>query len=102
LLLSALYQKVMELAQSIGQGSTGNGNAGGFGVGGFGVGGFGRRGGGGGGGGGDEGLAQKGEAFLALLAELDITPQSYSQYLQALIMDVSGCRQCRKQARKKN
>lgn len=83
-LLSALYQKVMQLAQSIGQGS--NGNAGGFGVGGYG-----RRGGGGNGGSGaDEGLAQKGEAFMALLEELDITPQSYSQYLQALIMDVSG------------
>jgi hypothetical protein len=79
----------MELAQTIGQG--GNGNAGGSGGGGFGGGGgYGRRGGGGGGGGTDDGIAQKGEAFLALLEELDITPQSYSTYLQALIMDVSG------------
>jgi hypothetical protein len=31
----------------------------------------------------------QGEALLALLAELDITQQSYSQHLQALLMDVS-------------
>lgn len=31
----------------------------------------------------------QGEALLGLLAELDITQQSYSQHLQALLMDVS-------------
>lgn len=77
----------MELAPGIGQGGpgAGAGGGGGFGRGGGGSG-FGR---GGGGGGSDEGIARKGEALVELLAELDITPASYSQYLQALIMDVS-------------
>lgn len=85
---TALYQKILELAEGIGQGAPNR--AGGGGSGGGGGGGFGRN---GGGGGSDEGIAQKGEALLAMLAELDITQQSYSQYLQALIMDVSALKQ---------
>lgn len=37
----------------------------------------------------EDGIAQKGEALLALLADLDITYESYTQYLQTLLMDVS-------------
>lgn len=37
-----------------------------------------------------DGLAQKGEALLGLLAELDITSDSYSGQLQLLLMDVSA------------
>lgn len=79
---AALYQKVVDLAQGIGQqgqGQQGRGNNG--------SGGYGR---GGGGNSSDDGIAQKGEGLLAMLAELDITKQSYSQHLQALLMDVSG------------
>jgi hypothetical protein len=36
-----------------------------------------------------DGLAAKGDVLLALLSELDITPHSYSQQLQRLLMDVS-------------
>lgn len=37
----------------------------------------------------DGGVAHKGEALLCLLAELEITPESYSGHLQPLLMDVS-------------
>lgn len=83
--LAALYQKILELAQGIGQQAPGrNGGSGGYG-----------RGGGGFGNNTDDGIAQKGEGLLLMLAELDITQQSYSQHLQALLMHVSlaggGC-----------
>jgi hypothetical protein len=81
LYLAALYQKILEMCEGIGQGGAagrGNGN-------GSGGGGFGRS---GGGNNSDEGIASKGEGLLDLLGELDITQQSYSQYLQALLMDV--------------
>lgn len=80
--LAALYQKILEMCEGIGQagaGGRGNGNGSG--------GGFGR-----GGNSSDEGIASKGEGLLDLLGELDITQQSYSQYLQALLMDVRICR----------
>jgi hypothetical protein len=69
-----LYQKILELAQGIGQQAPGRN------------GGYGR---GAGGNNSDDGIAQKGEGLLSMLAELDITRQSYSQHLQALLMDVS-------------
>lgn len=72
----------MEMAEGIGQGRPGGSN--GISGGGFG------RGGGSSGGSDSEGIAQKGEGLLAMLAELDITQESYSQYLQALLMDVSA------------
>jgi hypothetical protein len=74
---AALYQKILELAQGIGQQAPGrNAGSGGYGRGGNGI-------------NSDEGIAQKGEGLLTMLAELDITQQSYSQGLQALLMDVS-------------
>jgi hypothetical protein len=87
LYLAALYQKILEMCEGIGQagaGGRGNGNGSGGG------GGFGR-----GSSSSDEGIASKGEGLLDLLGELDITQQSYSQYLQALLMDVRrGRRGC--------
>lgn len=79
---SALYQRILELAQSIpGPGSSGGSNGGGFRSGSHGSNGASLA----------DGVAHKGEGLLSLLAELDITPESYSQHLQQLIMDVSGC-----------
>jgi hypothetical protein len=37
----------------------------------------------------DGGVAHKGEALLLMLAELQITPESYSGHLQPLLVDVS-------------
>ncbi|WIA37112.1 hypothetical protein OEZ86_014079 [Tetradesmus obliquus] len=72
-LLSALYQRVCELDPAAGPAAAAaaaGGSSSGSALG--------------------DGVAHKGEALLAMLGELQITPESYSGHLQPLLMDAAG------------